>query len=491
MGYGVADTTLTSGSNNVLLGTDTTSDTYSATTSNAIAMGQSNKPGTGDIAIGYQALKTNAGDNLQNVAIGYQSMSSASMTTAASQNTAVGNAALSMLTTGALNTAVGYGALGNVTTGGQNTAVGRSALTADSTGAQNVAVGYNAQQYENGSFNVGVGYGSIAGGYNGAFATGSGNSALGNGTLFNLLGGNNNTVMGYQVANVTLNTGSNNILIGTNSAVDTPLPGTSNFLNIGNLIYGTSIGTAASPGFVGIGTATPSQMLTIGTGNILLPTAPNNGSGNLFFVSDTSQPGTYGMREFYTGGNGYIDVAATSSGGGLVIRADSTGGANTERVRITACGNVGIGTTTPLQLLHVGSAAASGVVAEFQNSSAACTLQPGSSSMTTTCSSDIRLKTNIRDTNEALPSLTDMRVRDFTVRATGENRTGVVAQELLTTHPEMVHMTANGFYAVDAPNPWKLVKAVQELKAANDNQAAEIRKLRERLDALESAQARR
>jgi hypothetical protein len=151
-------------------------------------------------------------------------------------------------------------------------------------------------------------------------------------------------------------------------------------------------------------------------------------------------------------------------------------------------GNVGIGTTNPLQLLHVGSASASGVVAEFQNSSGVCTLAPDSSSMTTTCSSDIRLKTDIADTGEALPWIGNMRIRDFTVRASGDRMTGVIAQELQTTHPEMVHMGSNGFYAVDAPNPWKLVKAVQELKAANDNQAAEIRELRKRLDTLEAGQ---
>jgi hypothetical protein len=33
----------------------------------------------------------------------------------------------------------------------------------------------------------------------------------------------------------------------------------------------------------------------------------------------------------------------------------------------------------------------------------------------------------------------------------------------------MVHMGKDGFYTVDEPNPWKLVKAIQELKADNDN----------------------
>lgn len=41
-------------------------------------------------------------------------------------------------------------------------------------------------------------------------------------------------------------------------------------------------------------------------------------------------------------------------------------------------------------------------------------------------------------------------------------------QEVKITHPEMVHVSGDGLYTVDAPNPWKLVKAIQELKADND-----------------------
>jgi hypothetical protein len=143
-------------------------------------------------------------------------------------------------------------------------------------------------------------------------------------------------------------------------------------------------------------------------------------------------------------------------------------------------GYVGIGTTGPSYLLHVGSASASGAVAGFQNSSDLCTLTPASSSPTWSCSSDMRLKKDIGDAGAGLPWLDDMRVRDFTMKATGERQTGVIAQEMQLTHPDMVHMGANGFYTVDSPNPWKLVKAIQELKAENDN-------LRARLDALEAA----
>ena len=97
-----------------------------------------------------------------------------------------------------------------------------------------------------------------------------------------------------------------------------------------------------------------------------------------------------------------------------------------------------------------------------------------------------------------------MRIRDFTVKATGESSTGVIAQEVLLNHPDMVRMTPDGFYAVDVPNPWKLIKALQELKAmndslstqtadlkaANDDEAAEIKELRDSLDELKDLRGR-
>jgi hypothetical protein len=148
--------------------------------------------------------------------------------------------------------------------------------------------------------------------------------------------------------------------------------------------------------------------------------------------------------------------------------------AGTEMMRVNGTG-VGIGTTSPSYLLHVGSPSAVGVVADFQNSSGYCTFSPSANGILTTCTSDVRLKKDIVDAGDALAWLGTMRIRDFALRATGERRTGVIAQEMMKVHPEMVRMGATGFYQVDVPDAWKLIKAIQELKADNDKLAASLK----------------
>src|SRR5580704_14437985 len=67
-----------------------------------------------------------------------------------------------------------------------------------------------------------------------------------------------------------------------------------------------------------------------------------------------------------------------------------------------------------------------------------------------------------------------MRVRAYTIKASGERTTGVIAQEMIWKHPDMVHMQDNGLYGVEAPNVWLLVKAIQELKSSNDDLTARV-----------------
>ena len=131
---------------------------------------------------------------------------------------------------------------------------------------------------------------------------------------------------------------------------------------------------------VGIGITNPKQKLQIAGGNLLLDYT--NGSattGNLFFGLPTYNPTSFpsgnatidpttnnGMRMSYNNGtnkNGFIDVRTNSAlTDGLVFRVDQNNGGS-ERMRICANGNVGIGTATitgatngpalPSQKLHV------------------------------------------------------------------------------------------------------------------------------------------
>jgi hypothetical protein len=131
--------------------------------------------------------------------------------------------------------------------------------------------------------------------------------------------------------------------------------------------------TVSSADNVGIGLLAPTQKLTLGSGNILLPNANSGTDGNLFF-GGTPNTGQVGMRLF--GGlvngaipAGFIDVLSTDANDGLRFRLDSTAG-NTERMRITSNGNVGIGSAAPSARLDVVSPSGAGALtptAHIQN----------------------------------------------------------------------------------------------------------------------------
>ena len=221
-------------------------------------------------------------------------------------------------------------------------------------------------------------------------------------------------------------------------------------------------------GNVGIGTTTQSNLLTIGSNSSSLQGMTSAdalvkvaGWSGLYEIWTTGISGrtNWGLgREYAYGGDlGFLRSSV----------ADGT--PDTTVLYMTGSGNVGIGNTTPAYLLHVGSGGISGAVAEFQNSSGDCTFTPSAGTLGISCSSDARLKSGIVDSGSALTWLADMHVRNYTIKSTGEKQTGVIAQEILPNHPDMVRANAQGTYLVEQPNPWKLVKAIQELKSDNDN----------------------
>ena len=149
-------------------------------------------------------------------------------------------------------------------------------------------------------------------------------------------------------ANFFWDDSNNRLGVGTNSPA-------SKLDVYGNLTVGTSstptlfVNTAT--GNVGIGTAVPGAKLQVG-----------DGSGNVFsLVRGTSS-------QLYIGTSGNTRFGFTAGQTGLVMEASSDvpltvgtfsgqplvlGTNNTEWVRLTSTGNVGIGTTTPSGVMHV------------------------------------------------------------------------------------------------------------------------------------------
>ena len=178
----------------------------------------------------------------------------------------------------------------------------------------------------------------------------------------------------------------------------------------------------------------------------------------------------------------------------------SNAGAPTDTMVITGAGNVGIGTTSPQYLFSVASPATDTNIRQLYDSDANCLENPETTGITVTCTSDEKLKEDIKDSElSAVEYLNGFRIRDYTVKASGDTVTGVVAQEVRETHPELVKDIAPEYTEevvlptgevttvtktgettafVEIPSTWVLIKANQEL-------AAQIQELDARVTALE------
>ncbi|MBV4358900.1 autotransporter outer membrane beta-barrel domain-containing protein [Pinibacter aurantiacus] len=269
--------------------------------------------GTHNTATGYNALGNNT-TGTHNAAVGKDALA---QNTTGVRNTSVGTYALELNTSGNYNTAVGYDALGQNTTGIFNNAIGHFALYANKIGNGNFASGQGALYYSTGSYNIGLGY--LA-----AFNQTSGDNNIiiaNNADLPNRTGSNQmnigNTIYGTGINSSTPGAGS--IGIGTTSPrskletvgsgmfssaangssliIDaTNLQTDVNYSNV-RLVAGSALGAAylktsldnyggyfswtrgsssgpvevmridATSGNVGIGTASPSEMLSV-NGNI-------------------------------------------------------------------------------------------------------------------------------------------------------------------------------------------------------------------------------
>ena len=298
-------------------------------------------------------------------------------------------------------------------------------------------------------------------------------------------------------------------------------------------------------GMVGIGTTSPTQSLTLGAGNIQLPNAQAGTDGNLYFGGRTDAQET-GMRLFggLVNGNipaGFVDVRTSDPTDGLRIRVD-TGSGGTERLRVAANGNVGIGTGQPGQRLTMGAGNIQlpnaragtdgnlyfggrtdaqetgmrlfgglvngnipGGFVDVRTTSNAEGLRirvdtnnGGSEKMRITPTgiqalvpisqpSDMRTKTNIQQLNGALDKLACIRGIAFdwadvptSAEQPGQSNLGVIAQEVEAVFPELVSVYGDkGYKAVNYTGlTAALIEAAKELKAENEH-------LQQRIEALE------
>jgi len=213
-------------------------------------------------------------------------------------------------------------------------------------------------------------------------------------------------------------------------------------------------------GKLGVGTSTP------GTNNSKLEV---NGSA---YISDYVYTS---MLRSSSEINSKIDLYDSSNGVGFILQNNTKDfrwavNSGSDLMLIDgATGHVGIGDITPDARLDVSDTGTAGSVFQTQNSAGTCDHTPGAGSETVSCSSDERLKSNITDAASVLSEINGLKIHDYTVIASGQQTTGLIAQEAINTHPEMVHMGEDGYYKVDSYNPWKVLKGIQELSSSQDN----------------------
>ncbi len=442
-----------------------------------------NTTGYNNTAIGEHALESNS-TGVNNIAIGENALSVA---TSSSGNTAVGKSALRNDTAGIDNTASGVSALYENTTGSNNTVDGMASLYDNTTGSYNSILGYNVlNNNTTGSNNVALGYEALWENLSATSSVALGYQAgVGNSIAYSNQGGvyvgyqsgysaatgsNYNTLLGYQ-SGYNLTTGANNIAIGSN--VDLPSNTASQQLNIGNLIYGTGVyngGTMSSAptgGDVGIGTTSPAATLAVNGLLYIGGTGTSTIQNNLYVMGTLRATNSYAGDLIFR--NGFRFTEGDMSAPMQTLNMENQFGSTT--VTFTDKGDVGIGTTTPNNMLTVeGDIGATAFV------------------NTSTRNAETDMSYIDASTTESMfTQLMDLKVATYRYKIENQNdplRLGLVAEDAQTIAPEILSPDGTGI------DLYKLatftLSGVQTLATKVSAEDARVTSLEERVVALES-----
>jgi hypothetical protein len=285
--------------------------------------------------------------------------------------------------------------VGTVNTGPQNTFVGESA------GASNTAGSSNAF------------FGKSAGLLN---STGSGNAFFGVGAGVLNTTGIGNVIIGDN-AEVGAGNLTNAIAIGHLAQVDA-----SNSLVLGSI---NGVNSAIADTNVGIGTTAPRQKLHVkGQGVFTADPAafdPGDGVGSAIRIGFSS-----------TGDYGYINANNTGvTAKNLVLQPNSSQG------------NVGIGTTAPLRLLHVNGRARIGTIPLEASNGSVCFL--GSTGDLVQCgASSLKWKTNVQPFRSGLDIIQRLRPISFNWKQDGRPDIGLGAEDVAKVAPSLTFLNSKG-----------------------------------------------
>ena len=222
-------------------------------------------------------------------------------------------------------------------TGKRNTAIGTRALESYSgTGFDNnTAVGYyNMKALTTGSGNTALGAENMF-----SLTTGTANTSIGNQTMLNVSTGSNNTGLG-QRSGQSITTGTNNTLIGLNADVSSPNANNETVIGKG--------ATGSGDNTVQLGNTSVTNVNTSGTitaGEITIPNT--DGTSGQVLATDGSGTLSWTTSSAGVSGSGTANMIAKFDGSSTVLGNSSVYDDGT---------NVGIGTVSPAQLLHVKAA---------------------------------------------------------------------------------------------------------------------------------------